>query len=152
MAENPLSPYSSNDDVAERSHLTEELENYLYVHGFAGDCNLGTLQVPPQNPLDPPGTSLNALIQYWLGIDRRRYSSLPFFVRQAKVKAAYERELKALEDNVVSQLDPAYTHQVIEDTRNLFALMDAYDRITGIQNRVRRLLKTEVTRHLQSDE
>lgn len=138
----------SGDDIAERSHLSEALEDYLYVHGFVGNCRLGSLVIPPIHPLDPAGTTLDSLIQYWLGIDRRRYASLPFFVRKAKVNAAHQRELRALRDNLVPLLDPPYTRQSIEDSRNLFLLMDAFDRITGIQNRVRRLLKQDVANRL----
>ncbi|MDX2272762.1 MAG: hypothetical protein NW237_12585 [Cyanobacteriota bacterium] len=153
MSHDPLPSYSSDngDDIAERSYLTEELENYLYVHGFVGECVLGSLRIPPVNPLDKPGTTLDALIHYWLGVDRRRYSTLPFFVRQAKVQAAYEREIQAYEQGMIPQVIPPYTRQTIEDSRSLFLLMDAYDRVVGIQNRVRRLLKQEVLRQLQLD-
>jgi hypothetical protein len=152
MTDDSLYSHSSNDDVAEFSYLSEALENYLYVNGFAGECLIGSLRVPPPNPSDPSGKTLDSLIQYWLGVDRRRYSTMPYFVRQAKTQAAYERELKALEADLLPALDPPYTRQMIEDIRSLFALMDAYDRIMGIQGRVRRLLKTEVTRRLQGVE
>ncbi len=154
MSEDSLHSFSSgsNDDVAEFSCLTEELENYLYVHGFAGECSLGALSVPPANPMDPPGATLDALVQYWLQMDRRRYSGLPFFVRKAKVQAAYERERQAIEQDHIIDLKPPYTRQTVEDIRRLFELMDAYDRIMGIQNRVRRLLKSHVTQHLTSNE
>ncbi|MEN9205825.1 MAG: hypothetical protein Q6J68_05945 [Thermostichales cyanobacterium SZTDM-1c_bins_54] len=136
----------SADDTAAPACLTQELENYLYVQGFTGDCSLGSLRVPPQNPLDPPGTTLDDLIVAWLGMDRRRYSTLPFFVRREKVEAAYHRELAAL----AAQLLPPYvTRQALEDMRALFELMDAYDRISGIQNRVRRILKQMVTQQLE---
>ncbi len=154
MATDPLHPFSDEsdnpaDDIAERSYFSVELENYLYVNGFMGECSLGSLKIPPQNPLDPVGMNLDALILYWLGMDRRRYMTLPFFVRQAKLKAAYERECQALEAGLVPKLDPPYTRQTIEDIRNLFSLMDAYDRITGIQNRVRRITKLEMSQQLQ---
>lgn len=136
----------SDDDIAAPSCLSEELENYLYVQGFAGESVLDSLVVPPANPLDPPGNTLDTLIHYWLRMDRRRYSALPFFVRQEKVQAAFDRDLKALEQNL---LPKSYTRQTLEDIRALFLLMDAYDRISGIQNRVRRVLKQEVTRQLQ---
>lgn len=144
----PSSTGGLGDDWAERSHLSQALEDYLYVSGFVGTCRLGTLGIPPLHPLDPPSTTLDSLIQYWLGLDRRRYVSLPFFVRQAKVNAAYLRELQALDQGLLPQMDPPYTRQSIEDIRNLFALMDAFDRITGIQSRVRRLIKQEVTQRL----
>ncbi len=138
-----------SDDVAEYSHVSVQLENYLYVNGFAGDCSLGTLVIPPQNPLETPGATLDALINYWLGVDRRRYMAMPFFVRKAKVQAAFERECQALDDDLIPKLDPPYTRQTIKDIRNLFDLIDAYDRIMGIQNRVKRLLKLEVTEQLK---
>ena len=136
----------NTDDTAAPACLTQELENYLYVQGFAGDSLLGSLTVPPQNPLDPPGTTLDALIMAWLSMDRRRYSTLPFFVRREKVQAAYQRELAALSAQL---LPPQITRQTLEDMLSLFELMDAYDRITGIQNRVRRILKQTVTEQLE---
>ncbi|GAB4217368.1 MAG: hypothetical protein OHK0012_21660 [Synechococcales cyanobacterium] len=143
-------PHTSGntDDMAAPACLTQELENYLYVHGFAGESSLGSLTVIPQNPLDPPGDTLDALIMSWIGVDRRRYSTLPFFVRREKVQAAYERELAAL----AAQLLPtSVTRQTLDDMRSLFELMDAYDRIIGIQNRVRRLLRNVVDQQLHPD-
>lgn len=144
-------PLSSpgNDDVADCSRLTEELENYLYVHRFVGTSSLGAIKIPPLHPNDPPGTTLDDALMYWLGIDRKRYVSLPFFVRQAKVEAAYQRELLALEQGVIPPLDPPYTQQTVEDIRSLLRLADAFDRITRIQNRVHRLMKQEVSEKLQ---
>lgn len=150
MADDSLhSSSGGNDDVAECSRLTEELENYLYVHRFAGTSSLGALKIPPLNPSSPPGTTVDDALLYWIGVDRKRYATLPFFVRQAKTQAAYERELQALEQDLIPSLDPPYTRQTIEDIRNLLMLMDAFDRITGIQNRVHRLMKQEVTEKLQ---
>lgn len=142
-------PSPGNDDVAECSRLTEELENYLYVHRFVGNSSLGALKIPPLNPTDPPGSTLDDALLYWLGMDRKRYATLPFFVRQAKVQAAYERELHALEQHLIPALDPPYTRQTVEDIRSLMVLIDAFDRITGIQNRVHRLMKQEVIEQLQ---
>lgn len=144
-----------DDDTAAPSYLTPALENYLYVHGFAGSCQLGRLLVPPLNPSDPPGYTLDSLANYWLSLDRRRYSSLPFFVRAEKVKAAYARELDQRELVPVLRhpngLEMAYTRQAIDDAFALFVLMDAYDRISGIQARVRRRMQQETTYALMHD-
>ncbi len=145
----------TDDDTAAPSYLTQALENYLYVHNFVGTCRLGRLLVPPLNPADPPGNTLDSLTDYWLGLDRRRYSSLPFFVRSEKVTAAYNRELAqahlvgALQHPNGTRMD--YTRQAIDDAYALFNLMDAYDRISGIQGRVRRLMQQETAAEIIAD-
>jgi hypothetical protein len=157
MAEQRFTSPSESDDIAQPSCLTPALENYLYVHGFSGHCRLGQLLLPPSHPLETPGNTLDAMVQYWLKMDRRRYSNLPFFVRREKVHAVHKRELQAAQMELLPPIPRpdgrifAHTRQEIEDIRALFDLMDAYDRISSVQNRVRRLLREESTRKLLAE-
>lgn len=44
-----------------------------------------------------------------------------------------------------------YTRQAIDDAYGLFNLMDAFDRISGIQGRIRRLMQQETAAEIIAD-